>query len=96
MLKDLIKFFKEFNVITLSIAVVMGAAITSLVNSLVSDILMPLLAPLFFIGSWKTSVLILGPITLNIGSFLGQLLNFFLIALVVFIVTKKVLKMEKK
>lgn len=96
MLKDFIVFLKEYNVTSLAIAFVMGTATTGLVTSLVQDMLMPLLSPLFLSGSWKTAVLHLGPVALNIGAFLGQCLNFLLIALVVFIVAKKVLKIEKK
>ena len=55
--------------------------------------------PMFVAGGWlklDTTLFHLGPIALNLGSFLSQLLNFLIIALVVFIVVKKVLKMEKK
>ena len=96
MLKDFIVFLKEYNITSLAIAFAMGTATTGLVTSLVQDILMPLLSPLFLNESWKTAVLHLGPVVLNLGAFLGQLLNFLLIALVVFIVAKKVLKIEKK
>ncbi len=96
MLKDFIVFLKEYNITSLAIAFAMGTATTSLVTSLVQDILMPLFSPLFFVGAWESAVLHLGPVALNLGTFLGQLLNFLLIALVVFVVAKKVLKIEKK
>ncbi len=96
MLKDFRIFLKEYNVASLAIAFVMGTATTSLVASLVQDIIMPLFSPLFLANSWKTAVLSLGPISLNLGSFLSQLLNFLIIALIVFIVVKKLLKIEKK
>ena len=93
MRREFLDFLKEYKIVGLAIGFIMGAASTSLVNSLVNDVLMPILAPLFSAESWKTAVLHLGPITIAYGSFLAQLLNFIILALIVFLVTKKILKM---
>lgn len=94
MLKDFIAFLKEYNIVSLAMAFVMGAASTSLVNSLVKDIIMPIVSPLISSGDWQTAVLSLGPISIKYGSFLGELLNFVVLGLVIFIIAKKILKMD--
>lgn len=94
MYKDFISFLKEYNIVSLSMAFIMGAASTSLVNSLVKDIIMPIFSPLTASGSWKEAVLSLGPISIRYGSFLGELLNFVILGLVVFILAKKIFKTD--
>ena len=88
-------FLTEYKVIGLAIAFIMGAAITDLVKSLVNNIIMPVLA--FFIpgGEWQTATFPLGPIVISWGAFLAALINFIIIALVVFMIAKMVLKEEK-
>lgn len=95
MSKDFFDFLKEYNVINLAIAFVMGAASNTLVKSLVNDIFMPLIDPLLSGISWRDAVLSLGPINLRWGSFLGELLNFLILALVIFIIVKKIIKYDK-
>ncbi|MCK9445371.1 MscL family protein [bacterium] len=94
MYKDFINFLKEYNIVSLAMAFVMGAASTSLVNSLVKDIVMPLFSPLTASGSWKEAVLSLGPVSIRYGSFLGELLNFVILGFVIYIIAKKILKMD--
>ena len=84
--------FKSFafkgNMIELAMAVVIGTAFNNVVNGLVSHIVMPLLSYVLpaeqSYRSWQ-----LGKI--EIGEFLSQLLNFLIIAWVVFLVIKKLL-----
>ena len=94
MINEFTKFLKDHNVISLAIAVVMGTASTSLVKSLVNDVFMPIISPILSSSSWKDIVLSLGPVHIAIGSFLSELFNFTILALVVFIVAKKILKLE--
>ena len=88
-------FLTEYKVIGLAIAFIMGAAITDLVKSLVTNVIMPVLT--FFIpgGEWQTATFTLGPIVISWGAFLAALINFIIIALVVFMIAKAVLKEEK-
>ncbi len=88
-------FLTEYKVIGLAIAFIMGAAITALVTSLVNNIIMPVVAVLLPNGDWQTAVLELGPVQLGIGAFLSALLNFAIIAFVIFLMAKIVLKEEK-
>ena len=92
--KEFRDFLKEYKIATLAIAFVMGAACTSLVNSLVKDVVMPILQPLMATDSWKDAVLEIGSIKIAYGSFLAEFINFLILALVVFIVVRKILKLE--
>lgn len=95
MIKEFLNFLKEYKVIALAIAFIMGAASTSLVKSFVDNIIMPLINPLLPEGSWKTVTLSVGPFVIYYGAFLGELINFIIIAFVVFMIAKKVMKAEK-
>jgi large conductance mechanosensitive channel len=95
MIKDFLQFLKEYNVIALAIAFIMGVASTSLIRSLVENIIMPLITPFIPGGAWKEAVFALGPIVMKWGAFLAEAINFVIIAFVVFIIAKKVLKEEK-
>lgn len=79
----------------LAIGFVMGSASTNLVKSLVDDVIMPILSPLVAVGGLENAVLNIGAVHIAYGSFLGELLNFLILALVVFLVAKKLLKMEE-
>ena len=89
------EFLYEYKVIPLAIAFIMGIASTALIKSLVDNIIMPIITPFVTGGAWKTATLELGPIVLSWGAFLGELINFIIIAFVIFLVAKKVLKEEK-
>ncbi|MDD2679112.1 MAG: MscL family protein [Candidatus Nanoarchaeia archaeon] len=88
-------FLKEYKILGLAIAFIMGGVIKDLVNSISNDIIMPLLTPFIPGGAWQESTLMLGPIIIKIGSFAGNLLNFIVIALVIFLMAKFLLKEEK-
>ena len=85
-------FLSKYGVIGLAIAVIIGGAAGKLVSSLVNDILMPVI--LFFVpgGAWREATLTLGPIVLMIGSFVGNVIDFLIIALVVFMIMKQLEK----
>jgi large conductance mechanosensitive channel len=79
----------------LAVAFIMGIAATALVQSLVNDIIMPIITPFIPGGEWKTATLALGPILIKWGSFVSQLINFIILAFVVFMIAKFMLKEEK-
>jgi len=95
LMKELMDFLKEYKVMALAVAFIMGAAINTLVKSLVDNIIMPIVTPFIPGGAWQTAKLALGPILISWGAFLGALINFLIITLVVFMIAKKVMK-EKK
>lgn len=89
------EFLYEYKVIGLAVAFIMGVAATALVKSLVDNIIMPLINPVLPEGGWQYAMLDVGPFSFGIGAFLAEVINFLIIALVIFLIAKKVLK-EKK
>lgn len=96
MFKDFLAFIKEYNVVGLAIAFVMGAASNSLAKSLVEDMVMPLFNPLLSGIAWQEAVLQLGPISLRWGAFLSELLHFLILAFVVYIIVRKIVKRKQR
>lgn len=94
MLKEFATFLKEFKIISLAVAFVIGEASSGLMNSLVKDFFMPLLAPLMSAESWREASFSLGPVTIAYGTLLADIINFIIVAFVIFIIAKKLLKME--
>ncbi len=95
MIQEFKEFLNEYKVIGLAIAFVMGVAITALIKSLVDNVIMPIITPFIPGGAWQTATFKLGPIVIGWGAFLGAVINFIIIALVVFWIAKMVLKEEK-
>jgi large conductance mechanosensitive channel len=83
--------FKAFafkgNMIDLAIAVVIGTAFTAVITSLVKNVIMPLLSYLSLSDTSYTQWH-LGKI--EIGAFLGEVINFLIIALAVFLLLVKI------
>jgi large conductance mechanosensitive channel len=88
-------FLEEYKVMALAIAFIMGVAITALVQSLVNDIIMPIITPFIPGGAWKEATIGLGPIVMKVGSFFGAVINFIIIALVIFLIAKWFFKEDK-
>ncbi len=87
--QEFMAFLQEYKILSLAIAFVMGTAATGLVNSFVNDLFMPLISPLLGTpGSWRGAVLRMGHIQIMYGNFVGQLINFVVIALVIFLVIR--------
>ena len=94
--KEFNDFLKQYAIIGMAIAFIMGGASKDLVSSLVNNIVMPFVQPLLSsTNGWETATLEIGPIVLNWGAFLSSLINFAILALVVFIIAKRYLE-EKK
>lgn len=103
-MKALIKEFKEFisrgNVMDMAVGVIIGGAFTAIVNSLVNDMLMPLLSLLTGGFDFSSLCIALGEgenaATVNYGSFISAIINFLLIALVIFLLIKAINKVSHK
>src|SRR5262245_46666218 len=94
MYKEFLAFLKQYGVIGLAIAVIIGGKANALVTALVDGILMPVVT--FFIpgGAWRTATLDAGPIHFLLGPVLGAGIDFVIVALIVFWFSKKVLREE--
>lgn len=88
--EEFLDFLNKYGVIGLAIAFIIGGAAGRLVSALVDDILMPIIT--FFIpgGAWREAFLSLGPVQLLIGHFIGAIIDFLIIALVVFILMRQI------
>jgi large conductance mechanosensitive channel len=92
MVAEFMDFLMKYQVIGLAVAFIIGAAATKMVTACVADIIMPVIAVLIPGGEWRTSVLQLGPVKLLVGDFVGAIIDFAIIALVVFIIVKFMMK----
>ena len=92
MLKKFFKEFKEFiskgNVMVMAIGIIIGGAFTSIVSSLVEDIINPFLGLFGGMNFDQYSVTLLGDATLNYGKFITAVINFLIMALVIFLIVK--------
>ncbi|MGM5481425.1 MAG: MscL family protein [Nanobdellota archaeon] len=89
-------FLKEYKVVSVAVAFIMGAAVNDVVKVFVNNLFMPLLDPLIPGGTWETASVSIGNISLGWGLFVSSLIKFALLALVVFLVVKKLLDRERK
>lgn len=88
-------FLTKYGVIGLAVAFVMGAAVTKLVSALVADLIMPIIGAVIPGGDWKAATLSIGNIKFLIGDFASALIDFIIIAFVIFLIVKSIVK-EKK
>ena len=92
---DFRDFLREYQILALAIAFIMGAAANSLVKSLVDNIIMPLITPALPKGQWESAVLTMGTIQIKWGLFISELLHFLILAIVVFFIAKFIMREEK-
>ena len=84
--------FKEFasrgNVVDMAVGVIIGAAFKAIVDSLVKDVVMPAIGILVDTSSFADIVIEVGGAQILIGNFIAAVINFFLVALVIFCMVK--------
>jgi large conductance mechanosensitive channel len=91
-IEEFSEFLKNYQVIGLAVAVIIGAAAGKMVTAMVNDIIMPIIGALVPGGDWKTSVLQIGPMKFLVGDFVGAIIDFVIVALVIFLIVKLVMK----
>ena len=99
--KGLIAEFKEFinqgNAMDMAVGVIIGGAFTAIVNSLIDDIINPVISIVTGGGEVGQGLSIhIGSAVINFGSLIGAIINFLLIALVVFVMVKSMNTMKEK
>jgi large conductance mechanosensitive channel len=91
-MKSFMKDFKEFvsrgNVMDMAVGITIGSAFTAIVSSLVEDIINPILGIFGGMNFDKLSVTLAGDATLNYGKFITAVINFLIMALVIFLIVK--------
>jgi large conductance mechanosensitive channel len=93
MFSDFRAFLLKENVLALAIAVVIGSATAQLVNAVVADLIMPIVAAATP-GStdWRALTANVGPVRFLVGHLLGALLDFIIIAFVVWRISRALIR----
>jgi large conductance mechanosensitive channel len=93
---EFMKFLKEYSVIGLAIGVIIGSKAGELVKAITDGLLMPFVTPILSAagGDWQSAKWDIGPFSFAFGSVIAALLNFLIVAFLVFLFAKKVLKEE--
>ena len=94
-------FFEEFkafalrgNVMDMAIGVIIGGAVQAIIKSFIDNIINPLVGVIFQVD-FSSVVIHLGAVNLMIGAFISSVINFFLLAFVLFIMVKAINKLKK-
>ena len=103
MLDDFKKFAIQGNVTDLAVGVVIGGAFGKIVTAVVGDVVMPLVSLALPSGDWRTAGLVLreaadpkNNVVLKYGDLIGSVLDFLVIAFVLFLVVSKLMTLGKK
>lgn len=99
-MKNIISEFKTFiergNVIDLTVGVVVGSAFSGIVNSIVNDILMPFIGIILGGLDFSNLSFKIGESVILVGSFINNVINFFIISICVFFLVKFINKITMK
>lgn len=105
MVKDFVAFLTKTNALALAIGVIIGAATQKVVSAIVDDLLMPAVGLIMPAGDWRDAQIVLsqsapdaaGKVTINAlkyGHIVGSLIDFVIIAFVVYLITKMLMPKE--
>ncbi|MBS1964100.1 MAG: MscL family protein [Bdellovibrionales bacterium] len=94
MIKEFIAFLKQYGVIGLAIAVIIGGKLNEFITSLVQDLLMPLIFQPALKAAAVDDIRKLSFNGILYGKVLGSAIDFIIVAFVVFMIAKKVLREE--
>ena len=97
-MKKFLKEFKEFinrgNVMDMAVGVIIGGAFTAIVTSLTDNIINPLIKAITGGGTSNLSGLTVPGTTIDFGAFISAVINFLIIAFVVFCLVKALNKAQ--
>jgi large conductance mechanosensitive channel len=101
MLQEFKKFIMRGNVIDLAVGLVIGAAFGKIVTSLVDDIITPPLGLILSNIDFKEFKQVIGgttekPVTINSGLFIQTVIQFLIVAFVIFLIVKGINSLRKK
>lgn len=95
MLKEFRDFAMRGNVIDLAVAVIIGGAFGKIVSSLVGDMLMPLIGLLMGGIDFSSLMLQVGSAQVKYGLFIQNVIDFVIIAFVIFLIVRMINRMKK-
>ncbi len=96
MIKEFREFIMRGNVMDLAVAVIIGGAFTAIVNSLVNDIIMPIIGVILGGVDFTALAITVGDAVITYGNFIQAIINFLLIALVLFLIIRAMNRMNRK
>ena len=99
-MKGFVEDFKAFalkgNVVDLAIAVVIGAAFGKIVTALVDNIITPIVGMLLGGVDFSDLAITVGEANIQYGAFIQAIIDFAIVALVLFVVIKAMAKLQAK
>ena len=99
-MKKFLEEFKAFamrgNVMDLAVGVIIGGAFSSITNSLINDIIMPIVGIFVSEASFADLSVNIGQAVITYGNFIQAVINFLILAFVVFCMVKAVNKVAHK
>ncbi len=95
MLSDFKAFLLKQNIIALAIAVVVGTALNTLVKAVVDDFIMPVVLSVSSGGDWQKTTWDIGPVKFGVGHFLGAAINFLIVGLLAWRLSRMFLTPDK-
>lgn len=95
MLKEFKNFIFRGNLLDLATAVILGVAFNAVVQALVNGVLMPLIAAIVGKPNFDELTLGVGDGVVLYGTFLTQLVNFLIVAAVIFLILKAATRAQK-
>jgi len=90
------QFIERGNVVDLAVGVVIGSAFSKIVTSIVNDLLTPTIGIILGGLDFSNISLTVKDSTINFGLFINNVIDFFIIAICVFILVKFINKLTKK
>ncbi|MGZ8558644.1 MAG: large conductance mechanosensitive channel protein MscL [Chitinophagaceae bacterium] len=96
MLKEFKEFAMKGNIVDLAVAVIIGGAFGKIVTALTNSLIMPIIALILGKGGITDLSFSIGATVFPIGSFIQSIIDFILIAFVLFLVIKAMNSMKKK
>ena len=96
MIKEFKAFVMRGNVMDLAVAVIIGGAFGKIVSSLVNDIIMPLVGLIIGGIDFSGLAFTLGKANITYGNFINNIIDFIIIALVIFLMIKGIDNLKKK
>lgn len=95
-LKEFKIFISRGNVMDMAVGVIIGGAFSNITNSLINDIVMPVLGIFTNSISFADLTVEIGSAVITYGNFIQAVLNFLIMALVVFCLVKAMNSLHRK
>ena len=96
MLKEFKEFVMKGNIVDLAVAVIIGGAFGKIVTALTNSLIMPIIAMILGKGGVSEVSFTIGNTVFPVGVFLQAVIDFILIALVLFLIIKAMNSAKKK